>query len=135
MFRPPFCPYRGCSAHHPTRPDFYVRHGSYRAQCRSRPIPRFRCKSCQRTFSSQTFRLDYHDHRPDLNAPLVQLLACGTGLRASGRQLGLSQRCTELKARKLGRHLRQLNLTLRGPLPGGSRLVVDELPSRPHQAG
>ncbi|MEO0652780.1 MAG: hypothetical protein AAFZ65_19050, partial [Planctomycetota bacterium] len=68
-----------------------------------------------------------HDHRPDLNAPLLKLLACGTGLRESGRQLGLSQRCTELKARKIGRHLRQLNLALRGPLPAGSRLVFDEL--------
>ena len=127
MFRPPFCPHRGCSAHHPSSPDFYARHGSYRAKCRSRPIPRFRCKSCRRTFSRQTFRFDYHDHRPDLNAPLLRLLACGTGLRESGRQLGLSFRCTELKARKIGRHLRQFNLAQRGPLPQGSRLVFDEL--------
>ncbi len=127
MFRPPFCPYRGCSAHHATGSNFYVRHGAYRAACRPRPVSRFRCKSCLRTFSRQTFRADFRDHRPDLNVPLLKLLACGTGLRESGRQLGLSLPAVEHKARKIGRHLRQLNLALRGPLPEGARFVFDEL--------
>ena len=36
-------------------------------------------------------------------------------------------RCTELKFRKLARHLRRLNLNLRGSLPAGSILQFDEL--------
>jgi hypothetical protein len=71
--------------------------------------------------------MDYRDHRPDLNARLLQLLASGIGLRQSSRNLGLSLRCTELKFRKLARHLRRLNLNLRGELPEGSRLELDEL--------
>jgi hypothetical protein len=71
--------------------------------------------------------MDYRDHRPDLNARLLQLLASGIGLRQSSRNLGLSLRCTELKFRKIARHLRRLNLNLRGPLPEGSRLQLDEL--------
>ena len=121
MFQPPFCPYRHCSQHRTPEPRFFRRHGHYTARCRPRPIPRFRCRACGRTFSRQTFRMDYRDHRPDLNARLLRALASGLGLRQSARNLGLSPRCTELKFRKLARHLRRLNLDLRGPLgPGAS---------------
>jgi hypothetical protein len=70
--------------------------------------------------------MDYRDHRPHLNTGLFLLLASGMGLRQSARVLGLSDRCTELKARKIGRHLRRLNLNLRKRLPSGARLQFDE---------
>ncbi|MEL7089242.1 MAG: hypothetical protein AAGL98_12515, partial [Planctomycetota bacterium] len=54
-------------------------------------------------------------------------LASGLGLRESSRQLGLSLRCLELKARKLSRHLRQLNVRLAPRLGTRRRLVFDEL--------
>ena len=129
MFNPPRCPYRHCANHHPSDQGdrWYIRRGSYKALCRPHPIPRFRCLGCQRSFSRQTFRMDYRDHRPDLNARLVELLASGVGLRQSSRLLALSLRCLELKARKLGRHLRRLHLNLQGPLPAGSVLQLDEL--------
>ena len=110
MFQPPRCPYQGCSAHVAPGPGFYTKHGSYRARCRRRPVPRYLCKECNRTFSRQTFRADYRDHRPELNARLFRLLASGVGLRQSARTLGLSPRCTELKARKIGWHQRQLHI-------------------------
>ena len=71
--------------------------------------------------------MDFRDHRPDLNAKLLELLASGVGLRQSSRLLGLSLRCLELKSRKIGRHLRRLNLNLQGPLPAWSTLQFDEL--------
>ena len=55
------------------------------------------------------------------------MLASGIGLRQSSRNLGLSQRCTELKFRKIARHLRRLNQNLRGPLAPGSSFQLDEL--------
>ena len=127
MFRPPRCPRRHCPAHRDPRPGFFRRHGHYSALCRPWPIPRFLCRLCGHTFSRQTFRMDYRDHRPDLNVKLFVSLASGLGLRQSSRNLGLSRRCTELKARKIGRHLRRLNLNLRGQLPPGSSLQLDEL--------
>ena len=127
MFVPPFCPYPRCSQHRTPAPRFFHHHGCYHPRCRPRPVPRYRCTTCRRTFSRQTFRADYRDHRPDLNPRLFQLLASGLGLRQSARLLGLTLRCTELKARKLGRHLRRLNLNLRGPLPPGAILQFDEL--------
>lgn len=70
--------------------------------------------------------MDYRDHRPELNARLFRALASGIGLRQAARNLGLSRRCTELKFRKLARHLRRLNLNLQGPLSEESVLQLDE---------
>jgi len=127
MFQPPRCPYRACPRHSRPEPRFYVRKGAYQARCRPRPIPRFRCSTCRRTFSRQTFRADYRDHKPHLNARLFVLLASGVGLRQASRNLGLSLRCTQLKFRKIARHLRRLNLNVRGPLPLGATFHFDEL--------
>jgi len=127
VFLPPRCPYRCCPYHLTPQPGFFRHHGHYRARCRPHPVPRFRCRSCRRTFSRQTFRADYRDHRPDLNPRLLRALASGLGLRQSARNLGLSQRCAELKFRKLARHLRRLNLNLRQPFQHGACFQLDEL--------
>jgi len=126
VFQPPRCPYRTCSKHLEPTPEAFIRHGHYQPKCRPHPVPRFRCRSCRRTFSRQTFRMDYRDHRPDLNARLFRSIASGLGLRQSSRNLRLSLRCTELKFRKIARHLRRLNLNLRAELPSGSSFQLDE---------
>jgi len=129
MFRPPFCPWPGCSQHRAPALNFFHRHGSYHPRCRPHPVPRFRCRTCRRTFSRQTFRMDYRDKRPDLNEKLFDRLCDSSGIRSCSRNLGLSLRCTELKLRKISRHLRQLNLNLRRPLRGQVELQFDELES------
>jgi hypothetical protein len=95
--------------------------------CRPRGVPRFVCKTCGKGFSRQTFRSDYRDHRPHLNADVFRLLASGLGLRQTSRLTGLTRRCTEMKFRKIARHLLGLNANLRGPLPPDSSLQFDEL--------
>lgn len=106
---------------------FFLRHGHYQPLCRAHPIPRFKCRTCGRTFSRQSFRMDYRDHRPDLNRALFLLLAAGLGLRQCSRILALSLPCTQRKFRKIARHLRRLNRNLCGPLPAAPRLQFDEL--------
>ena len=127
MFEPPRCPNTSCPRHRSPRPRFYHRNGHYHPKCRPHPVPRFRCRTCRRGFSRQTFRMDYRDHRPDLNPKLFLYLASGLGLRQSARLLGLTLRCTELKFRKIARHLGHLNLTLRRPLTGNASFHFDEL--------
>jgi len=127
MFTPPFCPYRACSNHSAPRRRFSIRHGTYHPKCRAHSVQRFRCRDCLRTFSRQTFRMDFRDHRPDLNPRLFEHLASGIGIRQSARMLGLSLRCTELKFRKIARHLRRLNLNLRKPLKVEASFHFDEL--------
>ncbi len=127
MFIPPRCPNRTCPDHRSPSPCFFHRHGVYRPRCRPWPVPRFRCRRCRKTFSRQTFRMDYRDRKPHLNRLLFLSIGTGVGLRQTARNLHLSLRCTEMKFRKIGRHLRHFNLNLRGPLPPNSQIQFDEL--------
>ena len=130
MFAPPRCPYADCPAHRIERYSesrFYTRQGFYRPKCRAHPVPRFRCRECGRGFSRQTFRQDYRDHKPHLNARLLELLANGLGLRQCGFLLKLSRRCTELKARKIARHLASFNRNLLDQFPEGCSFQMDEM--------
>lgn len=130
MFTPPRCPHPTCLAHNIEHLDdaaFFIRKGSYKPKCRAQSVPRFGCRFCRRTFSRQTFRHDYRDHKPHLNASLFSLLASGLGLRQSGRLLRLSRRCTELKARKISAHLARLCRNLLDQFPAGSWFQMDEM--------
>jgi transposase-like protein len=138
VFEPPRCPFPTCPAHidpNAVVGGFYNLNGSYQPKCRSQPVPRFKCRVCKRGFSRQTFRMDYCDNKPFLNALLFKLLASGMGLRQSGRILPLSRRCTELKARKISRHLGRLNRNLIDQFPLGSKFTLDEMETFEGQRG
>ena len=89
-------------------------------------MPRFRCLDCRKTFSEQTFRHDYRDRRPEVNARLFQMLISGVGLRQSGRILGLGVSSVQRKFRKLGRTCRALHDNLSRRLPEGREYLLDE---------
>lgn len=127
MFEPPRCPNAACAMHSAPEPRFFTRQGFYRPKCRAVPVPRFCCRHCRRGFSRQTFRVDYRDHKPHLNARLFWLLASGVGLRHSARNLQLSRHCAELKFRKIARAAGQLHDNLLDPFRGGCELEMDEL--------
>lgn len=126
MFHPPRCPNARCPEHQPSDRSFFVRKGVYRARCRKEPVPRFRCRTCGRGFSRQTFRADYRDHRPELNERVFQSLASGVGLRQTARNVGLSLSSTVRKFRKIARHASRLNRNLRADLPSWAGLMFDE---------
>jgi len=125
-FIPPRCPNVRCPQHRNPQGRFYCRHGSYQPQCRDRPVPRFRCKSCKRRFSRQTFRHDYRDRRPECNAPLFELLTSGVGLRMSARILKLGVQSVQKKMEKLARTCGLLHENLAPRLPEGCTFVMDE---------
>ena len=126
-FEPPRCPNQGCKKHRDPTKEFYAKQGYYHPLCRPHPVPRFRCKTCRTGFSRQTFRADFKDHRPDLNPKVFELLASGLGLRQTARILKISRRCLELKARKIGWHLRWLSRTVSGSIEGHAIFVFDEM--------
>ncbi len=92
-FIPPFCPWKGCSEHHlPSLKhpyQAYLPWGSYPTKAFGR-VPRFRCSSCGRTFSVQSFSLDYYAKRVVDYQDISQRLSSCESLRAIGRNLGLS---------------------------------------------
>lgn len=125
-FQPPRCPYPICPRHLAPGSGFYVRRGSYRVRCRVERVPRFRCKTCRRTFSRQTFRHDYRDKRPQTNAPLFCLLTSSVSLRQAARIVGLDIRSVVQKLAKAGGTCRGLLDNLGQRLPPGRTLILDE---------
>lgn len=134
VFVPPFCPNRDCPHHAEPVSGFFRRHGWFWPACRSEGVPRFRCTSCRRTFSSQTFRQDYRDRRPDANEPLYANLVSGVGYRQSARMVRLSVHGAQYKARKLARHAGFLHQNLCPRLPVGRTFVLDEEETYEHSS-
>lgn len=127
LFQPPRCPNRGCPRHTDPEGRFYHRIGFYSRLCAPFRIQRYLCKTCDKSFSDQTFRVDYYDRRPHLNAQVFSLLASGIGLRQTGRLVGLGVHAVQRKFRKLGRAAGQLTRNLLARLPAGCTLQFDEL--------
>lgn len=103
-FRPSFCPWRTCPEHRRTKPGYrYHSHGSFRTRS-GRTVARFRCASCRRTFSTQTFSTSYYLKRPTLLSRVAAMTVAGS----ANRQIARSLRCSHstvagLKGRT-GRH-------------------------------
>lgn len=127
MKSPPYCPNTDCAAHLEPPDHFFERNGFYRTKSNPHAIPRFRCRECRVGFSRQTFRLNYCDNKPWLNARVFELLCCGVGLRQTARRVGMTPRNLELKARKLMRHARHFHHNMMDSFPQGSEFAFDEL--------
>jgi len=125
-FVPPRCPNVTCPQHLRPEARFYRRRGFYQPRCRGEPVPRFRCRACNKGFSRQTFRHDYRDRRPECNVPLFVMLTSGVGLRQAGRNLDLDVRAVQQKMRKIARTCALLHANLSPSLPSGRCYVIDE---------
>ena len=124
---PPHCPHEGCEAQSEPFPGFCKKIGTYATKHRARPVQRYRCSRCGRSFSRQTFRVDYCDNKHWLNAQVFGLLSSGVGYRQIARQVGMSPRNVEMKARKLMRHLSLLHRRLMGRFGSRRTFAFDEL--------
>ena len=124
-FTPPFCPRPRCRYHLNAEGWRWIRFGSFARQCEPRIIPRFRCRHCRTTFSTQTFATTYYLKRPELQHPLFhRLLAC-SGYRQISREAGCNPTTVMGQAARLGRHAL---LTLHALRPQGALtepLVID----------
>lgn len=129
MFQPPRCPYRSCPSHVRPAGRFYHHYGSYHPRCRPHPVPRFRCRSCRRTFSRQSFRADYGHKKPYLNALFLRLMVSCVGLRQAAQLLHVARRTIERRFVWLARHARHFHENrLRGRTLAGP-FQLDELES------
>jgi hypothetical protein len=95
MFVPARCPYLSCGFHQHPIAGFFIRFGSYHPHCRPRAVPRFRCRGCFRTFSRQSFRADFRQRKPYLNATFLRLMVHCVGLRQAAKVLQVARRTVE----------------------------------------
>lgn len=105
-FKPPFCPDPACRHHH-DGPGIYKAFqswGSYRTTTFGR-VSRFRCTACGKTFSVQTFRVDYWAKRIIDYDDLTERLASCSSIRALGRACHVAGKSIQ---NRIGRAARQV---------------------------
>jgi len=105
-FQPPHCPHSDCPSTRPGVPFLYHRRGTYLRRCDGRRAQRFHCRVCRRSFSTQSFRLDYRLHKPFLNPRLFYLFASKVTQRQAARILGISRHTVAHRLILIGRHCR-----------------------------
>lgn len=124
-----FCPNPTCEHHQKAlSANWYVALGTYYTKCFGR-VQRYRCKSCRRIFSSQTFSLDYFAKRSIDYEQLEELLASSMSQRALSRHFKLSCNSVQNRIDRLARQGLALHSRLRKTLTPKEAICIDGLVS------
>ncbi|WP_415064013.1 transposase [Bdellovibrio sp.] len=83
------CPH--CGSNH------FVKRGYFYKQHTKTYIPRYNCKSCNKTFSTRTLSPTFRQKRTDLNPQVFQYLTSGASIRATAKALGCTYKTAYLK--------------------------------------
>ena len=103
-FKPPHCPNPDCVSRTSSTPWRFKKKGFYERTLRPRRIQRYVCQHCRRSFSSQTFAIDYWLKRGDLLEAVFHRLVSCSGLRQIARESSVSHTTIRRLAERLGRH-------------------------------
>ena len=117
-FRPPFCPWPECAGHRRAGHGYRCDRFGFYATRRRWKIPRFRCRTCRRTFSRQSFATSYYLKRPELLVPAASGLVAGSAHRQIARSLGCAPSTITRLSARLGRHALLLQALALGELKG-----------------
>ena len=102
-----------------------MRRGFYSRQAPPKRIPRFLCVHCKRSFSSQTFRIDYYLRRPELLTPTFwRVLSC-SAYRQIAREFHASPSTIARHVERLARHCLLFLEAHPPPAPITEPLVLD----------
>jgi transposase-like protein len=124
---PPFCANPHC-VHHwhiPSEPyTDYERWGSYSTAAFG-IVPRFRCTSCGKTFSAQTFRVNYWLKRVYSYEDLGQRLSSCSSIRALGRAYKVAGKSIQNRIGRAARQVLALDARLSSSRKPTEDLVAD----------
>src|SRR6185295_12346136 len=130
-FRPPHCPRPDCASRATDGAPFRFRaRGRYRRACDGRIVRRFHCHSCRRSFSVQTFRVDYRLKCPQLSAPIFNAFVSKVTQRQTARTLVCTRKTVRRRLILFALHSREYQTAVleraraRGSLSG--RFQLDE---------
>jgi transposase-like protein len=109
-FEPPRCPFDDCPSLAPGQACDCRRRGFYLRKLDGRLVQRFFCNACQRSFSTQSFRLDFRLLKPALTHAVFRLLVSKVTLRQAARILGVSRHTIAHRLCLLGSHCHDFQL-------------------------
>lgn len=118
----PFCPNSSCQLHlHAFNPRWFIHDGFHRTKAFGR-VPRFKCKSCGTTFSTQTFLIDYYAKKRVDYRDLLDRHRGSMSLRGISRAISASCGTVQNRLDRLSRQALALHAQLR-PLASASEDV------------
>ena len=103
---PEYCLNESCIHHHPgpqNTGNWYKHFGSHKTKAHG-IVPRFRCKACKKTFSTQSFSIHYWTHRVMNMEQFESVLVGSSGQRQLGRSLKASGRLVKNRCQRLARN-------------------------------
>jgi len=95
MITPPFCPYKECSQHFEGKHRHWYRCYGHHWTEAFGPVQRYQCLACKRTFSDQTFSLNYYAKRVISYEQIFRQLRSTAGIRDLSRNLEISRGSVE----------------------------------------
>jgi len=112
-WQPPHCPHVNCKSHGqlPDQWEYYHISPYYR-RTDNRNIQRYKCVSCEGTFSTQTFSTTYWQKRPNLDEKIFTHSVNGMANSQIARVLGCAPSTVDRKLARLGRHCLLFLLTM-----------------------
>jgi transposase-like protein len=129
MFRPPFCPHKECTAHiEAPSGRWWIKIGSYSTRCHGR-VQRYRCRRCGRSFSRQTFDLEYYAKRRISYRRLQKHIRSCAGVRQTALNLGVHRSTVLNKIMRLSRQAIAVHAEIVGNMQLREDLAADGLES------
>jgi hypothetical protein len=109
---PPFCPNKYCIHH--LKPQFigWWRRAGYHCTDTFGKVPRFKCRTCRKGFSTQTFRINYWAKKLIDYPEFHQLSSESMGVRALARHFNCSTGAVQNRTDRLGRQMIALHTHL-----------------------
>ena len=126
-FTPPHCVNpQCCRFDHPGETDtcWWVPHGEYQTRAFG-TIPRYRCLHCGKTFSRQSFSMDYYVKKPVDYIGLIVSLVSTSGQSNMTRFTGLRYELIQNRYERLARFFLALHAALRNQVSADEDFVLD----------
>jgi transposase-like protein len=125
--QPPHCPNPECKHYDfPNKPDWFQKAGTYSTLAFGN-VPRFYCNSCGKTFSTQTFSIDYYAKKLVNYRYVYNQINAGAGIRNIARDLEVRDSTVTNRINRLARSALILNQMIVDHLPPKEDLVIDGL--------
>jgi transposase-like protein len=135
-FVPACCPHSQCPSRKQGAAFLWHRRGSFVRECDRKLVQRFFCRVCERTFSTQSFRLDYRLKKPELHFELFDHFVSKCTHRQAARMVGCHRKTVAQRLILLSKHARefQRDVLAQARKKGGihGRFQLDELETFEH---
>ena len=126
----PYCPH--CCPYPQARPRAIRFAGTFKRASRTKPIQRYKCGDCGRSFSDATFTPEYRQRKRQINHPLYELMASSVSLRRSARILRVARKTVERRLPYLAFVANEHHKEFLSSLPPVNHAHFDDMESSIH---